>query len=148
MGCVIYEIVALKPPFRADTMEGLFKKVQSGKFPRIAPTFSTDLANLIRACLQVPPHQRPDCDKILSMASVHKRAVAFFPESIASDQYENVLLRTIKVPRNLMYVTEQLPSSTYDLKNVKSKADEDKIQKRNTAYIDKVFHRAKLYQPV
>ena len=53
MGCVIYEMVALKPPFRAESMELLFKKVQLGKFPRIAGTYSIDLANLIRSCLQV-----------------------------------------------------------------------------------------------
>ena len=27
MGCVIYEMVTLKPPFRAETMEALYKKV-------------------------------------------------------------------------------------------------------------------------
>ena len=27
IGCVIYEMVTLKPPFRAETMEGLYKKV-------------------------------------------------------------------------------------------------------------------------
>ncbi len=51
MGCVIYEMVTLKPPFRAETMEGLYKKVQAGKFPRISGTYSIDLANLIRSCL-------------------------------------------------------------------------------------------------
>jgi NIMA (never in mitosis gene a)-related kinase len=27
LGCVVYEMCALKPPFRADDMEGLFNKV-------------------------------------------------------------------------------------------------------------------------
>lgn len=31
LGCVIYEFVCLKPPFRADDMEGLYKSVQRGK---------------------------------------------------------------------------------------------------------------------
>jgi NIMA (never in mitosis gene a)-related kinase len=43
MGCVIYEIVALKPPFRAENMEALAKKVQSGKYPRISEKYSLDL---------------------------------------------------------------------------------------------------------
>ena len=75
LGCVIYETVTLKPPFRADTMEALYKKVQAGKYPRISGTYSIDLANLIRSCLQVQPHLRPDCDKILNMTGVHKRIV-------------------------------------------------------------------------
>lgn len=30
LGCVLYEMCALKPPFRADDMEGLFNKVTTG----------------------------------------------------------------------------------------------------------------------
>lgn len=54
-----------------------------------------------------------------------------------------------------MYVTEQLPSSTYEIfravKNKTSNYEDNKMifpkQKKNTAYLDKVFHRPKLYQP-
>jgi NIMA (never in mitosis gene a)-related kinase 1/4/5 len=106
MGCVIYELVTLKPPFRADNMEQLFKKVQAGKYPRISEQYSIDLANFIRGCLQVQPHLRPDCDKILAMNIIHKKIVRYFPEAQDNHQYENVLLKTIKLPRNLMYVTE------------------------------------------
>lgn len=40
LGCVLYELIALKPPFRAETMEGLFKKILAGKYPRIPQQFS------------------------------------------------------------------------------------------------------------
>lgn len=30
LGCIIYEMAALKPPFRAKDMEGLYQKVQKG----------------------------------------------------------------------------------------------------------------------
>ncbi len=30
LGCVLYEMTTLKPPFRAEDMEGLFKKVVKG----------------------------------------------------------------------------------------------------------------------
>lgn len=30
LGCVIYEMCSLKPPFRAEDMEDLFKKVTKG----------------------------------------------------------------------------------------------------------------------
>ena len=51
LGCVIYEMVALKPPFRAENMEGLYKKILVGKYPRIPAAFSQDLAKLIRSML-------------------------------------------------------------------------------------------------
>jgi hypothetical protein len=31
MGCVIYEMAALHPPFEAENMEKLFKRVSKGK---------------------------------------------------------------------------------------------------------------------
>ena len=39
-GCVLYEMTTLKPPFRADDMEGLYKKVIRGLYPKIPSHFS------------------------------------------------------------------------------------------------------------
>ena len=43
MGCVLYESAMLKPPFMADDMEGLFKKVVKGSFPKLSLAYSQDL---------------------------------------------------------------------------------------------------------
>jgi NIMA (never in mitosis gene a)-related kinase len=48
-------MTTLKPPFRAEDMEGLYKKVVRGLYPRIPIEFSTDLSNVIRSMLQVAP---------------------------------------------------------------------------------------------
>ena len=50
---MLYEVCALKPPFRAEDMEGLYKKVVRGLYPKIPSHFSQDLCNVIRALLQV-----------------------------------------------------------------------------------------------
>ena len=61
LGCVLYEITTLKPPFRADDMEGLYKKVIRGFYPKIPAQYSQDLNNTIRFLLQVNPKMRPNC---------------------------------------------------------------------------------------
>ena len=43
LGCVLYESVTLKPPFRADDMAGLYKKVLRGAYPKIPQHFSAEL---------------------------------------------------------------------------------------------------------
>lgn len=73
LGCVLYEMTTLKPPFRADDMAGLYKKVVRGSYPKIPGVYSQDLAAVIRALLQVEPHFRPSCDKILAMTQVVRR---------------------------------------------------------------------------
>jgi NIMA (never in mitosis gene a)-related kinase len=62
LGCCLYEMCALVPPFRADDMAGLYKKVISGKYPRIPVHFSQEMATVIKFLLQVAPAYRPTCD--------------------------------------------------------------------------------------
>ena len=52
MGCVLYEIITLKPPFRAPNMEGLYKKVLRGVYPRISMQhYSEDIAAVVKSLL-------------------------------------------------------------------------------------------------
>jgi NIMA (never in mitosis gene a)-related kinase len=44
LGCVIYEAAAFNPPFRAADMQGLYRKVIQGAYPRIPAQYSDDLA--------------------------------------------------------------------------------------------------------
>lgn len=40
LGCVIYEIAALVPPFRANDMAGLYTKVTKGSYPALPLKYS------------------------------------------------------------------------------------------------------------
>ena len=62
LGCVLYESVTLRPPFRADDMAGLYKKVLRGVYPKIPSHFSADLNGVIKQLLNVNPAARPSCD--------------------------------------------------------------------------------------
>ncbi|KRX07956.1 Protein kinase-like domain [Pseudocohnilembus persalinus] len=111
LGCVLYEMTTLKPPFRAEDMEGLFKKVIRGYYPRIPPHYSPDLNNVIRALLQVAPHLRPSADKILQLPAVQKRMND--AHLIESDEGIPQLLNTIRIPKNLGNLKERMPQPNY-----------------------------------
>lgn len=52
LGCVIYEMLTHKPPFRAQNMEGLYKKVLKGVYPKInLKVYSEDIAAMVRSML-------------------------------------------------------------------------------------------------
>lgn len=49
----------LKPPFRAEDMDGLYKKVTKGQYSKIGNGYSDALLNVIKSMLQVNPSNRP-----------------------------------------------------------------------------------------
>lgn len=107
LGCVLYEMITLKPPFTADDMQGLFKRVCKGHFPRIPKQYSHDLWQTVKALLQVNPTNRPNTDQIIQMPPFAKKMAKLFPETDPFDQ--SILLKTIKFPKNLMYLSDRLP---------------------------------------
>ena len=70
LGCVVYEMATLMPPFRASSMKGLSQKVIKGAYDPLPPTFSAELGQFIRSCLQVKPSLRPTCDQLLEMPGI------------------------------------------------------------------------------
>jgi len=67
LGCVIYELTALKPPFLAKNMNELFSKVTKGTYPDIPKHFSKDLGKIIGMCLNTNPGNRPSAEELAAM---------------------------------------------------------------------------------
>lgn len=65
LGCLMYELAALRPPFMAENMEGLYKKVLKGIYPKLSQKYSKNVRNLIRMMLQVDPDSRPNINTLL-----------------------------------------------------------------------------------
>jgi NIMA (never in mitosis gene a)-related kinase len=61
LGCVIYEAATLHPPFRANDMQGLFKKVTAGLYPDIPKMYSPEFSAEIKLMIQQNPSLRPSC---------------------------------------------------------------------------------------
>lgn len=117
LGCVIYEMCTLKPPFRANDMEGLYKKVVKGQYGRIPKTYSFELHHLIDMLLQVDPHRRPNCgtlfldlDEIIKMPILQKRQSE---QSDMLDEVINGLMNTIRIPKKIHNLQDRLPKPNY-----------------------------------
>ena len=88
LGCVLYEMATLNPPFRAANMNGLYAKVQKGLYEPISSTlYSKDLHAMIKNCLQVQPTSRPICEKILAMPSV----LSHMSEKLGSEDKKSIM---------------------------------------------------------
>jgi len=51
LGCVLYEMAALRPPFKAKDMNGLYKKVVSAQYPPIPSRYSAEFREIISMML-------------------------------------------------------------------------------------------------
>jgi NIMA (never in mitosis gene a)-related kinase len=66
VGCVIYEMCTLKPPFHAADMQGLYKAVCNGVVANLPNFYSKDLNYMVKSLLQVKPQLRPTCSETLN----------------------------------------------------------------------------------
>jgi NIMA (never in mitosis gene a)-related kinase len=109
-------MVTLKPPFRAEDMHSLYKVVLKGVYPKIPSSYSLDLHKTVKALLQVNPKKRPTCLDILDFDQIRSRdsANTHTMETEEVDTQQNILLQTIYVPKNLMYLTDNLPKPKYE----------------------------------
>lgn len=114
LGCALYEAAALKPPFRANDMQGLYRKVIKGDFPLLPSKYSSDLFGVLRAMLTVSPIMRPTCAKVLGF-QVLNRHIAASPRKVGPTV--SGLLKTIYLPNKLETLPQVLPAPNYQTRS-------------------------------
>eukprot|EP00750_Incisomonas_marina_P005404 INCI13935.3.p1 GENE.INCI13935.3~~INCI13935.3.p1 ORF type:complete len:1700 (+),score=443.82 INCI13935.3:343-5442(+) len=72
LGCLLYEMCALKVPFEARDMPGLIRKIIYGRQPALTGNWSRGIKNLIAILLRKDPKRRPTIDAVLTSAIVRK----------------------------------------------------------------------------
>lgn len=66
LGCLIYELCALKPPFHeAKTPSELSMCIRNGRIPPLPRGYSTSLSGVIKAMLNLNPAMRPSAAQLL-----------------------------------------------------------------------------------
>lgn len=110
LGCILYEMASLRPPFVGNSMEELGRKIQCGIFPRIPSRYSQDMTKMIQQLLVTNPSSRPPVALILKSPIIQKY-INVVPVHIEEDEVD--LLHTIQVPRNIQRLTNDLPKPCY-----------------------------------
>uniref|UniRef100_A0A3Q3CVI9 non-specific serine/threonine protein kinase n=1 Tax=Haplochromis burtoni TaxID=8153 RepID=A0A3Q3CVI9_HAPBU len=75
LGCLLYELCALSPPFTAYNQKELAEKIREGKFRRIPYRYSEELNTLLGKMLNLKDYLRPSVESILQ-SSLLSEAVA------------------------------------------------------------------------
>lgn len=70
LGCVLYEMVALRPPFQATNHLALARKIIQGNIDRIPQRYSEDLQNVIQWMLHKEPERRPTVEDLMGIPKI------------------------------------------------------------------------------
>ena len=121
LGCVLYEMICLTPPFKAESMDGLYHKIIKGKYNKIPEKYSKELNEILKLLFNVNPKERPSCDELLKN-SIIKSKIEFFEENNKfnddiNNNEESELLKTIKISKNLLFLSGRLPKANYNNEN-------------------------------
>lgn len=65
LGCVLFELCTLQPPFQAKTHLQLQTRIKKGIIPELPDTYSSQLISIIKECITVDPDIRPSCFDLL-----------------------------------------------------------------------------------
>mmetsp|Transcript_27811 Transcript_27811/g.28057 ORF Transcript_27811/g.28057 Transcript_27811/m.28057 type:complete len:454 (+) Transcript_27811:190-1551(+) len=117
LGCMIYELCALKPPFLGDSFPALKRAVTGGRFNPIPRKYSEPLHRVINALIRVNPRERPSADVLMRSPELAGKlqlddGSTSFAQPTARDNKQN-LLETIKVPQNMKKLNTALPKPCY-----------------------------------
>lgn len=70
LGCIMYELCTLEPPFNARSHLELIQKIRLGKVKPLPSRYSKELGMVIASCLRVNPDERPDTAQMLQTTGI------------------------------------------------------------------------------
>ena len=122
IGCVIYELCSLRPPFKGKNLDELYENVCKGNIERISQIYSDDLWKMIMMLLQVDVKKRVDCNEFLDSKLIMKKIKEMKENNseckdleINKNSFSGTLLKTIKF-KDFKDIKAQLPTKkNYDI---------------------------------
>ncbi|XP_040398921.1 serine/threonine-protein kinase Nek5 isoform X2 [Cygnus olor] len=86
LGCVLYELCALKHPFEGNSLHQLVLKICRGYFQPVSPKYSYDLRMLISQLFKVSPRDRPSMNSILRKPFLQKLVLRYLPPELTQEE--------------------------------------------------------------
>ena len=139
VGCIIYEICTLRPPFRGNSLKELYTNIMNGYYLPISNCYSNDLKDIISMMLVIDNKKRASTDQLLNSNLVKKWINIIRGEKnsklgneLINNYTNNIkanLIKTIKMPKNLKDINNQLPKKRYNPSQEMMKNDKYEIMK-------------------
>ncbi|XP_030595136.1 NIMA-related kinase 12 [Archocentrus centrarchus] len=103
LGCLLYELCVLRPPFAATNLLSLFNKITKGEYQPVPDMYPDSISSLIQAMLSLNPENRPSAACILSSAYVqaHLESIKEGENDCTPVTHSNVEVKNKDINRTL-----------------------------------------------
>ena len=75
LGCIIYELCALTPPFRGTNFKDLYNNIKNGYYIPISSDYSNDLKQIISKMLITNPNKRLSANDLINCEIIQKKII-------------------------------------------------------------------------
>ncbi|GMH56002.1 hypothetical protein TL16_g02037 [Triparma laevis f. inornata] len=115
LGCLVYELCALHPPFMGDSFPQLKRAVLQGRYKSIPRCYSYEMSTVLSKLMRVNSRSRPSAKDLLSSPEVQKYMKPGGYGSVAPESHRPIdLMETIKVPHGpKRRISAALPKPCY-----------------------------------
>ncbi|GMI48859.1 hypothetical protein TrCOL_g6001 [Triparma columacea] len=115
LGCLIYELCALHPPFLGDSFPQLKRAVMAGRYKSIPRCYSYEMSTVLSKLMRVNARSRPSAKDLLNSPEVQKYMKPGGYGSVAPESHRPIdLMETIKVPHGpKRRISAALPKPCY-----------------------------------
>ena len=130
VGCILYELCMLRPPFTGTSLKSLCMNIQSGIYAPISKFYSRELSYIVKKILEVNPSKRPTCGELLrdDIVIQKMREVGVVNGGEINGGKKAELMKTIKMPRNLKEINKALPMKRYNVKQREEMFENDEYE--------------------
>ena len=92
LGVILYEMCALKPPFRAQSLQALAKRIDEANYQPLPSSYSQELRDLVGRLLSRAPENRPTIHEILWTPIVQQRIGDLLSTSLRQREFSHTIL--------------------------------------------------------
>ncbi|XP_006154283.1 serine/threonine-protein kinase Nek3 isoform X2 [Tupaia chinensis] len=100
LGCILYELCALKHPFQANSWKNLILKICQGPISPLPSQYSYELQCLIKQMFKKSPAHRPSATTLLSRGCLARRVQKCLPPEIITEYGGHILEETKRSMHN------------------------------------------------
>ena len=117
LGCIIYELCSLEPPFNGRDMVELNKNIKNGRYIPIPNVYSNDLKKLIALMLQTNPNKRISSEELLYLPIIISKINQNY------SRYQELIgkIKKPKIIKTILPQQKQLPKKNLIQNRSKSK---------------------------